>query len=81
MFLNTVVTTNSINCFPCMHLSFYMVKLGYSASSKAAISLGLSGLVFEENRARMVPSRPIGNLLKFQVMRPEKSGFVSEDVR
>ena len=34
MFLNTVVTTNSINCFPCMHLSFYMVKLGYRQYSR-----------------------------------------------
>ena len=54
---------------------------GPRAASTAWIIFGLSGLTREPKRATTRPSRPTRNLLKFHVMRPENSGFVSLPVR
>jgi len=43
-----------------------------SAASTALITSGDSGVTFELNRSRILPSRPTRNLLKFQVMLPGK---------
>ena len=65
----------------CTYTAGSSCYVAFRASSIAAAIFSLPGVSLLSKRFRIVPSRPIRNLLKFQLMSPENSGFVEASVK